>query len=46
MRIIVTGDRNWNAHELGEAVVRRLRVRYGQDIVIVHGRITSGQEGS
>jgi hypothetical protein len=27
MRVIITGDRNWNAHELAEAVVKRLIVR-------------------
>jgi len=37
MRIIVTGDRSWNAAELAEAVVKRLILRYGGDIVIVHG---------
>jgi hypothetical protein len=37
MRIIVSGDRNWNAHDLAEEVVERLLIRYGRDIVIVHG---------
>jgi hypothetical protein len=37
MRVIITGDRNWYAPELAAEVVRRLLIRYGPDLVIVHG---------
>jgi hypothetical protein len=37
MRVIITGDRNWYAPELAAEVVKRLLVRYGPDLVIVHG---------
>ena len=40
MRIIVTGDRNWNALELAEEVLNRLLARYGPNLVIVHGAAT------
>jgi hypothetical protein len=36
MRVIITGDRNWYAPEMAAEVVRRLLVRYGPDLVIVH----------
>jgi NADPH:quinone reductase-like Zn-dependent oxidoreductase len=37
MRVIVTGDRAWECHELAADVVRRLMARHGQRLVIVHG---------
>jgi hypothetical protein len=37
MRVIITGDHNWYAPDLAAEVVRRLLVRYGPDLVIVHG---------
>jgi hypothetical protein len=37
MRVIITGDRNWCAPELAAEVVKRLLIRYGRDLVIVHG---------
>jgi hypothetical protein len=40
MRVIVTGDRDWYAPELAAEVVKRLLVRYGPDLVIVHGGAT------
>jgi hypothetical protein len=40
MRIIVTGDRNWFAPDLAEQVLNRLMVRYGPNLVIVHGAAT------
>jgi hypothetical protein len=40
MRVIVTGDRNWYAPELAADVVKRLLVRYGPDLVVVHGGAT------
>ena len=36
MRIIVTGDRNWECVELAGDVLQRLLRRYGE-VVIVHG---------
>ena len=33
----MSGDRNWYASELAAEVVKRLLVRYGWDLVIVHG---------
>jgi hypothetical protein len=36
MRIIVTGDRNWYAHDLAEQVLKRLILRYGPGLIIVH----------
>ena len=38
IRVLVTGDRFWNCTALAEAVVRRLIARYGNDLVVVHGR--------
>ena len=40
MRVIVTGDRRWNAPELAEEVLNRLLARYGPNLVIVHGAAT------
>jgi hypothetical protein len=40
MRVIVTGDRNWNAPELAEQVLNRLLARSGPNLVIVHGAAT------
>ncbi len=37
MRVIITGGRNWTAHELAENILNRLLARYGPGIVIVHG---------
>jgi hypothetical protein len=37
MRVFVTGDRHWYAPELAAEVVKRLLVRNGPDLVIVHG---------
>jgi hypothetical protein len=37
MRIIIAGDRFWSCRELAESTLRRLIVRHGPDIVIVHG---------
>lgn len=44
MRILVTGDRFWNCHQLAAEVIRRLVQRYGPDIVIVHGDATGVDE--
>jgi hypothetical protein len=40
MRVIITGDRAWHAPALAAEVVKRLLVRYGPDLVIVHGGAT------
>jgi hypothetical protein len=40
MRVIVTGDRDWYAPDMAAEVVRRLLIRYGPDLVIVHGGAT------
>jgi hypothetical protein len=40
MRVIVTGDRNWDAPDLAGEVLGRLLVRYGPVFVIVHGGAT------
>ena len=37
MRVIITGDRNWRCQDLALNLVRRLKVRYGPDLVVVHG---------
>jgi acetylglutamate kinase len=37
MRIIIAGDRFWSCRELTESTLRRLIVRHGPAIVIVHG---------
>jgi hypothetical protein len=44
MRILVTGDRFWYCHVLDADILRRLRDRYGPDIVIVHGAATGVDE--
>jgi hypothetical protein len=36
MRIVVGGDQFWPCHELAAAILRRVTVRYGLGIVIVH----------
>jgi hypothetical protein len=36
MRIVIGGDQFWPCHRLASAILRRLVVRYGPDIVIVH----------
>jgi hypothetical protein len=40
MRVIITGDRNWCAPELAAQVVKRLLVRHGPELVVVHGGAT------
>jgi hypothetical protein len=40
MRVMITGDRNWYASELAAEVVKRLLIRYGPDLVVVHGGAT------
>jgi YspA, cpYpsA-related SLOG family len=37
MRIIIAGERFWRCRELAVSTLRRLIVRHGTDIVIVHG---------
>lgn len=37
MRVIVTGDRHWNALDLAEDILRRLLAKYGSDVVIIRG---------
>jgi YspA, cpYpsA-related SLOG family len=37
MRIVIAGDRHWGCLDLAERVVNRLVVRYGPNIVIIHG---------
>jgi hypothetical protein len=44
MRIIVAGDQFWPCHKLAAAILRRLVVRHGPDIVIVHGDDTGVAE--
>lgn len=36
-RVLVCGDRDWPCFDLADRIVERLRVRYGRDLVIVHG---------
>src|SRR4051794_10274441 len=40
MRVIITGDRHWNAADPAEEIVNRLVLRYGPNIAIVHGGAT------
>jgi YspA, cpYpsA-related SLOG family len=37
MRIILAGERGWNADELAKSILTRLLARYGPDIVVIHG---------
>jgi YspA, cpYpsA-related SLOG family len=37
MRILITGDRHWRCDDLAAQILNRLLVRYGPDLVIVHG---------
>jgi YspA, cpYpsA-related SLOG family len=37
MRILITGDRHWRCTDLAERIVNRLIVRYGPDLVVIHG---------
>jgi hypothetical protein len=37
MRILITGDRNWECRPLARQIIGRLTRRYGSKIVIVHG---------
>lgn len=36
-RVIVTGCRNWNCFDLAMKSLKRMKARYGSDLVIVHG---------
>lgn len=38
IRIVITGDREWQCDELANAVVNRLIVRYGPDVVMAGNR--------
>lgn len=40
MRVLITGDRNWECLGLAERVVNRLLARYGPGLVVVHGAAT------
>jgi hypothetical protein len=44
MRIIVVGDQFWPCHKLAAGILRRLVVRHGPHIVIVHGDHTEVAE--
>src|SRR5690349_6632314 len=44
MRILVAGGRFWACHKLAAAILRWMTVKYGQDIVIVHGDETGAAE--
>lgn len=37
MRILITGDRNWECRALARRIIGRLIRRYGRRVVIVHG---------
>jgi YspA, cpYpsA-related SLOG family len=37
MRIVITGDTEWDCRELASRALRRIVARYGPDIVVVHG---------
>jgi hypothetical protein len=37
MRVIITGNRHWYDPDLAEALINRLRRRYGPNLIIVHG---------
>ena len=40
VRVLVTGDRNWCPRELARQVVVRLKVQYGDDLILIHGGAT------
>jgi hypothetical protein len=35
-RVIISGDRTWSDRILTDNLIRRLRRRYGQDLIVVH----------
>lgn len=37
MRVVIAGERHWNAADLADQIVNRLLTRYGPSIVIAHG---------
>jgi hypothetical protein len=41
-RVGITGDRSWNCPALARRIVRRLKARYGEDVIIVHGDCETG----
>jgi hypothetical protein len=45
MRIVIGGDQFWPCYFLAASVIRRLTIRYGPDIVIVHGDDGLGTAG-
>lgn len=40
VRVIVTGDRHWSPGDLAVRILRRLKDRHGDALVIVHGSAT------
>jgi hypothetical protein len=44
MRILIAGDQFWPCPKLAATIIRRLTIRYGPDIVIVHGDDTGVAE--
>lgn len=44
MRIVIAGDQFWPCPKLAASVIRRLTIRYGPDIVIVHSDDTGVAE--
>lgn len=39
-RVLITGDRHWDAIDVAETVINRLLARYGPNLTIVHGAAT------
>lgn len=37
VRLIISGDRNWNCDDLSRRVVAQLVERFGADLILVHG---------
>lgn len=37
MRVLICGDRNWNDYDMIHAYISALRVRFGEELVVIHG---------
>jgi hypothetical protein len=46
VRVLITGSRDWNCYPMAMGVVTRLKVEYGNSLVIVHGDCPTGVDAS
>jgi hypothetical protein len=46
IRVIVTGSRSWDCPALADRLLRRMRDRYGDGLLVVHGACPTGVDAA